>query len=79
MQYEVLRLNDNNTATVIMTASTGQTLQQDFELGDNVDDLETNVKAGMRIFKRDIEAVVPDTDVSSFEEIIGTPIEVTLE
>lgn len=46
MEYEILYFNDNGTAKVRMTID-GKTLEEDFAC----DDLDTNVKQGMAVFK----------------------------
>lgn len=54
MQYEVLYMNDNGTAKVRMTIG-NRALEQDFPC----DDLDSHVKAGMAVFKSEIDRIVP--------------------
>ena len=53
MEYKIVRLNeDTHTATVLMSIN-GKTLQQDFDLGETVLDLEKSIKQGLYVFSQE--------------------------
>lgn len=54
MEYKVLYINENGTAKVQMVIN-GHTLEQDFLIGEVPEDLDSAVKQGMAVFKKELE------------------------
>lgn len=72
MNYTVQRLNDNNTATVMMDF-TGKEVVQDFDMGATPDELIANIEQGMAVIQHELEANVP-TDaptLSGYEVLVN--------
>lgn len=73
MEYKVLRINDNHTATVQMTMGE-KTLNQDFDLGESTQDLEDNIRQGFAVFKRDMDAHEEKQAVADdYQELVDVP------
>lgn len=54
MEYQVLKLNDNDTATVEIDID-GQKLNQDFPIGADLNEFQENVKTGLAVFSEAIQ------------------------
>lgn len=80
MQYTILRLNDNNTATVEMKASNGHILNQDFALGSSTDDLETAIKQGLAVLESEVsrkQDTEPSIDLIAYERLVDKQVAIT--
>lgn len=71
MEYEILRTNDNNTATVQMTIN-GNVLVQDFDLGATQADLTDNIEQGMAVFQSELDR----NTVPAYTPVLDTPVSV---
>jgi hypothetical protein len=58
MQYKILRVNDNLTAQVEMTIDSN-VLIQDFPVGQDQKELQSNIEVGMAVFNEELSKNTP--------------------
>lgn len=70
MEYEILHLNDNQTARVKMTIE-DHVLEQDFPVGSSQQELETAILTGLAVFHAETQARIAEAQVVYEPEISG--------
>lgn len=74
MEYTILKVNDDNSATVAMTVNE-HTLNQDVDLGTSQADFTTNVEGAMAVFKSELDRNGVTTP--TFTPQLDTPVTVS--
>lgn len=79
MEYKIIRINENGTATVEMNIQ-GRILNQDFPLGKDTKELKTNITQGLAVFKAEHDARETESqDIGKYNDLIDKSISVTIE
>ena len=69
MEYEILRVNDDQTVRVRMTIG-GRVLEQDFPMGSTEEELVGFIKHGLAVFNAEISGI-PESGDPPYSPSIG--------